>query len=89
MISSWEKTDNVLGTDFDLYSTYDDVVSDTNKWKYCDYNIGSGSFGHCGPEKKTYWNWYANAKHHLASHSGFKSNDKDLKWSILDTPTGF
>ena len=29
---------NVLGTDFELYSSYEDALAGTNKWQFCNYN---------------------------------------------------
>lgn len=29
---------NELGTDFELYSSYEDALAGINKWKYCNYN---------------------------------------------------
>jgi hypothetical protein len=88
MVKEWEKTNNVLGTDFDLYSTYNDLLSDTNKWTYCTYGGGVGSFRHCGPDGYAGGNWYVADGHYYSNHNAFKANDKELSWSILDTPTG-
>ena len=52
----WTSTDNVLGTDFGLYSTFEDAVDGTNMWQYCNYGGSSststtdavGAFRDCG-----------------------------------------
>ena len=46
----WENTNNVLGTDFDLFSTLSDALSGSNPWAYCNYNDNNiGMFRDCGP----------------------------------------
>ena len=42
---------NVLGVDFNLYSTkYDAIIGDGGEWTYCDYPGGGAGFpGNCGP----------------------------------------
>lgn len=52
--NTWSATQNTLGTDFNLYSNYEDAVNGVNAWTYCDYNDGSaekafGFPGNCGP----------------------------------------
>mmetsp|Transcript_4544 Transcript_4544/g.10766 ORF Transcript_4544/g.10766 Transcript_4544/m.10766 type:complete len:161 (-) Transcript_4544:720-1202(-) len=35
---NWMSTpNNILNTDFKLYSTYDDAINDVNAWTWCDY----------------------------------------------------
>jgi hypothetical protein len=54
---------NILGKDFQLYSTYQDAVAGTNPWQYCDfYNDEDIGFpGSCGPVTYTdcQWNMYS------------------------------
>jgi cysteine-rich repeat protein len=50
MLQSWVEANNVMGTDFKLYSTYHDALADTNAWQFCSF---AGDFGfpyECGPE---------------------------------------
>ncbi|EED87460.1 predicted protein [Thalassiosira pseudonana CCMP1335] len=52
---------NVLNTDFELYSTYEDAIAGTNGWKKCNYNdAGVGFPRDCGPEWNigSQWNSY-------------------------------
>ena len=37
-LSNWFETDNVIGVDFNLYSTFEDAQMDRNEWKFCNYN---------------------------------------------------
>jgi len=50
MIITWSDTDNVLGTDFNLYSSLDNMKTDTNAYTFCSYNVvGRGFPLNCGP----------------------------------------
>ena len=50
---TWKDTNNVLGTDFDLFDTLDDLRSSANKWQFCNYNDPDVGFPRdCG--KKTF-----------------------------------
>ncbi len=48
---SWTATNNVLNTDFQLFSTYEDAVRGTSAWTFCGgYDQGGVGFpGTCGP----------------------------------------
>jgi len=52
--SDWRSTNNVHKTDFNLYSSYSDAVSDTHAWTYCggfDNSTDHVGFpGNCGPD---------------------------------------
>ena len=37
-LDDWMSAGNILGTDFNLFSTVNDAFSDTNPWLYCDYD---------------------------------------------------
>jgi hypothetical protein len=50
MVTNWAHPSNDLGTDFDLYSSYSDMMYERNAWKYCNYDANVGSFRDCGPE---------------------------------------
>jgi hypothetical protein len=59
--SQWtSEYNNCMGKDFALYSTYDDAVADTNRWKYCNFDnagLGVGFPRNCGPETWTQNQW--------------------------------
>jgi len=60
MMNDWTNTNNVLNTDFELYSTYIDALSgDTSKrWTFCNFNdLGIGFPRDCGPTGRVNWNW--------------------------------
>jgi hypothetical protein len=64
---------NVLGTDFNLYSTYEDAKAGTNPWTHCNYNdSGIGFPRDCGPKGLVWNQWNAYVRHHgTANHHGF------------------
>merc|ERR1712008_286153 len=68
-MNNWSNSsNNVLGVDFHLYSSYD---LNTPEWSYCNYNEeGYGFPLDCGPNEKVVQNWNSyvraggNADHH-------------------------
>ena len=50
LLGVWASADNVLGTDFGLYSTQSDALSGSNIWAECNYDDfnNTGSFRDCG-----------------------------------------
>lgn len=39
MKTEWKSAGNILNTDFRLHSSYSDVLSNTNPWQYCNYDV--------------------------------------------------
>jgi hypothetical protein len=63
-LSNWISKNNVINVDFELYSTYEDAMSRTNKWTYCNYDEPSVGFPRdCGVTAYTpcQWNSYKKA----------------------------
>jgi len=60
--NNWRnEPDNRLGVDFNLYSTYEDALAETNAWTFCNYNDnGIGFPRDCGPTGQVgnQWNSY-------------------------------
>eukprot|EP01083_Nonionella_stella_P048819 130317_1 len=55
---SWLSTDNILNTDFKLYTTLQDALTDSNQWTYCNYDDPPvGAFRDCGPFGYVPSNW--------------------------------
>ena len=50
LLGVWASADNVLGTDFGLYSTLSDALTGSNIWTACNYDdfANIGSFRDCG-----------------------------------------
>jgi len=59
-MKDWSNRNNVLGVNFNLYSTLADVLLDDkqNAWKYCNYNDpGIGAFRDCGKTGYVPYQW--------------------------------
>ena len=57
---TWKDTNNVLGTDFDLFDTLDDLRSSANKWQFCNYNDPDVGFPRdCGKETGVGNTWFS------------------------------
>ena len=56
-LNTWSSANNTLGVDFDLFSTYQDALAETNAWIYCNYDGGFGFPRDCGPARNTGNNW--------------------------------
>ena len=37
-LDSWISEGNMLGVDFNLFSSFEDALADANPWQYCNYN---------------------------------------------------
>jgi len=46
-----------MGTDFNLYSTFQDAQDNTNEWEYCKYHNHVGMPYECGPTEKVRNQW--------------------------------
>mmetsp|Transcript_7616 Transcript_7616/g.10840 ORF Transcript_7616/g.10840 Transcript_7616/m.10840 type:complete len:538 (+) Transcript_7616:174-1787(+) len=68
LMNQWSKDNNVMGVDFNLYSTYEEAVAghptrdgvkDPNAWTYCNYssNDNIGFPRDCGPHGWVSCNW--------------------------------
>jgi len=58
MLVTWSETDNVLGVDFDIFSTLADAEARTNAWAFCNYgDQGIGFPRDCGPSGGSGGNW--------------------------------
>ena len=72
-MNQWTSYKNILNTDFELYSNYQDALNGVNKWMYCNYDsFGVGFPRDCGPRDSSAqeWNsynhhsWFERANHH-------------------------
>jgi len=60
MINCWSSSSNLLGIDFELYSSYSDLVAGTNGWTFCDYDDCDGGVAFprdCSPSSPEIFNW--------------------------------
>jgi len=46
-----------MGTDFNLYSTFQDAIDNTNAWQFCNYHQHAGMPFECGPTEKVHNQW--------------------------------
>lgn len=58
-MDSWKSNENLMGEDFNLYSSYEDALSGTNEWTFCTYHQDYGMPHDCGPERFTGCQWNA------------------------------
>ena len=72
-MNRWASYRNVLGTDFEMYGTYEDALAGTNKWLFCNYDYFShpvgfprdcGPFSYTGDQWNSYSSWMPFAHHH-------------------------
>jgi hypothetical protein len=62
LFNDWKSYTNILNTDFKLYNSYDDLLSDTNSWDKCTYDEPSVGFpktcynSNAGVEIANQWN---------------------------------
>ena len=58
LLDNWHDCINILGLDFNLFSTFADAKNDQNPWSWCSYNIaGIGFPRDCGPSGWGGENW--------------------------------
>jgi len=57
LLNAWVQDNNVMGVDFELYSTMSYLNDGVNKWKFCNYNSKFGFPFECGPEVQTANMW--------------------------------
>ena len=56
LVVTWSccSSGNVVGTDFDIYSTLEDAIAGTNAWTSCTSGSANVGFpGRCGPSGTT------------------------------------
>jgi len=66
---------NRFNVNFALYSTYEDALSDSNRWRYCNFNDRTVGFPRdCGPIGKVGGNWnsWINNVRNVAFHIDLK-----------------
>lgn len=57
---TWSDTNNVLGTDFEIYDSYGDLLGGTNKWTYCNYDDSDVGYPRdCGKDGSVGSTWFS------------------------------
>lgn len=60
MTNLWQSANNLINVDFNLFSSYDDLLDGVNSWKFCNYddNLNNVPFPRdCGPVSATTFQW--------------------------------
>jgi hypothetical protein len=58
LMVTWRDDNNRMNTDFAIYSSLQDALDDTNRWKFCNYNDpGIGFPRDCGATGYVGWQW--------------------------------
>ena len=61
VIQTWSSSDNILNIDFNLYSSYEDLKNDKNRWTSCNYDDPLVGFPRdCGPSSLVTFQWTSN-----------------------------
>eukprot|EP00541_Cyclophora_tenuis_P003067 CAMPEP_0116564714 /NCGR_PEP_ID=MMETSP0397-20121206/13478_1 /TAXON_ID=216820 /ORGANISM="Cyclophora tenuis, Strain ECT3854" /LENGTH=486 /DNA_ID=CAMNT_0004091371 /DNA_START=1 /DNA_END=1461 /DNA_ORIENTATION=- len=63
-LNNWfDEPNNLLGTDFLLYSTYADALAGTNPWTFCNYDDPTVGFPRdCGPDGRVNCQWNSHVR---------------------------
>jgi len=72
-MNQWVSAHNLLGVDFEMYSTYEDALAGENPWTSCNYDhVNVGFPRDCGPtgHVSSNWNSYVRGGGY-ADHHGF------------------
>jgi hypothetical protein len=72
MKMNWFSRNNVLNTDFGIFSSYDDAMARRNPWRFCNYDDpGVGFPRDCGPTGYVahQWNAFTGSRHVGSSRS--------------------
>lgn len=74
-MDDWFSTpSNLLGVDFELYSSYEDAIAGVGNWTFCNYDDhGEGFPRDCGPtgKKSNNWNSYRRSNWRSDTHAFF------------------
>ncbi|KAL3768455.1 hypothetical protein ACHAWU_002671 [Discostella pseudostelligera] len=74
-MNQWTSYKNILNTDFELYSNYQDALNGVNKWMACNYDSSGVGFPRdCGPRDTSVGEWNSYTNHNWferANHHGF------------------
>ena len=63
MVNIWASASNILGTDFNLYSSWGNLVTGSSPWTSCNYDAsGVGAFRDCGPNGFVGNQWYSQSQ---------------------------
>ena len=84
---TWANSNNVLGLDFEIYSSFEDLKSGSNKWSFCNYNDADVGFPRdCGPNGAIWNTWFSfpGGEHNAR---GLTSGSSFELWDGSDCPS--
>ena len=86
VIITWSSKNNLLNVDFRLYPSYNDYMSDTNRWTYCNYDdTGVGFPRDCsGPGGSAHWSSNPNSPHTGVTAQYYITGGVSIDYSLLD-----
>jgi hypothetical protein len=73
-MNNWVNRNNTRGTDFDLYSSYEQALEGDGAWTYCNYNHGGIGFPRdCGPKGYvgSQWNSFIRSGGYANDHAWY------------------
>jgi len=77
IIQTWSSVDNILNIDFNLYSSYEDLKNDKNRWAVCNYDEPLIGFPRdCGPNSLVTFQFTSN----------ISTNSKTAIYAIYQPP---
>uniref|UniRef100_A0A7S2PKW2 Fucolectin tachylectin-4 pentraxin-1 domain-containing protein n=1 Tax=Leptocylindrus danicus TaxID=163516 RepID=A0A7S2PKW2_9STRA len=74
LVGDWVDKDNVMGVDFELYSTFHDAIDDnkSNRWTFCNFNDPAIGFPRdCGPTQNASGQYVSLTRGHGRGHVAF------------------
>jgi len=94
-VRTWRNTNNKLGEDFGIYSTYEDVLNGKKMWKYCNYSnesspehVGVGFPRDCGPNGPVGGMWLQGDTQNSNSYGKWTAQNRSYILAIKDeSPT--
>jgi len=92
VIYTWSSNNNILNVDFYLYSSYDDLKNDVNRWQYCNYDDVNVGFprdcGLYGPVPNTWTSSYRDGGATAEYYIYYTYSDIFKFFYIPQSPTG-
>ena len=78
----WRSSNNIINSNFALYSSLEDAIYDNNRWQYCNYDdLKVGAFRDCGKtyESRVGCDWTADV---FNGGNNFANCNRPTKFSI-------
>lgn len=66
-MKNWQSINNTISIDFNLFSSLQDALTDTNPWTYCNFDDAVGAFRDCGQSSLVPLQWTADTNIYASS----------------------